>query len=234
MSTDCGVIDTPHGCTGFVYALGIAKGLFASKQASQILLTTADIPSYVIHSKDTYLRMLFGDAATATVLTSSFLESIGEFVYGTFSKNYEALKVIHSGSKEPITKDWLNLYKDEPNQMQHGRMLMDGAEIVRFSIQYVPKLLDDVLAKNQLTLEEIDLFIFHQASGFILDVLRRKCKIPEEKFFTNISSVGNTVSNSIPIAITDAIKSGKLKKGMKVALISFGIGFSWAGTVLKF
>jgi 3-oxoacyl-[acyl-carrier-protein] synthase-3 len=88
------------------------------------------------------------------------------------------------------------------------------------------------LEVNNLKFEEIDLFVFHQASSIILNALKRKCKIPDEKFYIYLKNVGNTVSCTIPIALYHAQKDGKLKRGNKVMIIGFGVGYSWGGTIM--
>jgi 3-oxoacyl-[acyl-carrier-protein] synthase-3 len=93
---------------------------------------------------------------------------------------------------------------------------------------------NDILKKHNYSIDDIDLFVFHQASYFMLDVIRRKCKIPKEKFFVNIENFGNSVSSTIPVALYDAEQKGVLKKGMKVVLAGFGIGYSWGATIIKY
>ena len=110
---------------------------------------------------------------------------------------------------------------------------MNGPEIFNFTISVVPKAVNDVLAKNELDIEDIDLFVFHQANKYMLDYLRKKIKIPEDKYYINLKDIGNTVSSSIPIALKMALCEGKLKKGDNVMLVGFGVGLSWAATVIK-
>jgi 3-oxoacyl-[acyl-carrier-protein] synthase III len=233
LKKECACFDLPVGCSGYVYALSMAKALLTSGQAHTALILTSEVPSHIIHPSDLYLRMIFGDAATATFLTNSFSSKIGKFVFGADGEGADALYVDRSSSRNPIDIEWLTQYKDIPGQMQHGRLHMNGSAIVNFSIKLVPQLLNDTLEKNNLKFEEIDLFIFHQASGFILNVLRKKCKIPEEKFVVCIENFGNTVSNTIPIALAESIAQGRAKKGMKIMLLGFGIGFTWAGTIIE-
>jgi 3-oxoacyl-[acyl-carrier-protein] synthase-3 len=233
LKKDCACFDLPMGCSGYVYALGLAKALLSSGQGTYAMILTSEVPSHIIHPKDLYLRMIFGDAATATILPKSFISNIGEFVYGTDGEGADSLYVDRSSARNPIDIDWIKQHQNVPGNMQHGRMYMNGPDIVNFSIKLVPKLLQNTLEKNNLTFEDIDLFIFHQASGFILSVLKRKCKIPDEKFFVYIKDVGNTVSNTIPIALAEAIKQNVAKEGMKVMLLGFGIGFTWGGTVIE-
>lgn len=229
----CGAIDVPLGCTGFVYGLSLAKALVESSQATNVLLLTSDVPSKVIHPQDSELRSIFSDGGASTLISFDACEQgIGNFVFGTDGKGYENLIVRYSGSREPITGQWLNQYKNADG-MKWGKMEMNGTEIFIFAIKVVPGLVKQVLEKNATRFEDIDLFIFHQASGFLLEILRKKIKIPKEKFFVYLENVGNTVSATIPIALKEAIKQGKAKKGDKILLAGFGIGYSWAGTVIK-
>ena len=109
---------------------------------------------------------------------------------------------------------------------------MNGPEIFNFTLDVVPKTFDEVLKKNGLTKKQIDLFVFHQANKFMLDVLRRTCLIPKAKFYVNMEDVGNTVSASVPIALARAEADGTLKKGMKVMIVGFGVGLSWGATII--
>jgi 3-oxoacyl-[acyl-carrier-protein] synthase-3 len=113
-------------------------------------------------------------------------------------------------------------------------MLMNGTNIFLFAVKKVPVLINDILEKNKLSKDDIDLYIFHQASFFILDVIRKKMKLPTDKVFVNVQDYGNSVSSSIPLAMYDAEKKGILKKGMKVVLAGFGIGNSWGATIIEY
>jgi 3-oxoacyl-[acyl-carrier-protein] synthase-3 len=177
---------------------------------------------------------IFGDAGVATIVQKSELGKIGRFVFGTDGSGAENLIVRDGSTRKPIDKNWLSKYGNETDCLAHGRMHMNGLEIARFSLQKVPSLLENVLFKNELSFEQIDLFVFHQASDFILKALKRKCKIPEDKFYTHFENIGNTVSCSIPIALYHAANEGKLKRGDKVMLLGFGVGYSWAGTIIEY
>jgi 3-oxoacyl-[acyl-carrier-protein] synthase-3 len=124
--------------------------------------------------------------------------------------------------------------KDEVNgnKRTENDLFMNGPEIFNFTIATIPKLIDDVLRKNNSDVSEINYFIFHQANKFMLDYLRKKLKIPSEKFYTNILNTGNTVSSTIPIALKDCIDNGKIKSGDKVLLCGFGVGYSWGATII--
>lgn len=110
---------------------------------------------------------------------------------------------------------------------------MDGPEIFQFTLGVVPKTVKEILLKTRLQLDEIDYFIFHQANAFILEHLRNKMKIPQNKFFMDLTDTGNTVSASIPIALSRAKQRGLVHSGMKVMLLGFGVGYSWGGCILE-
>ncbi len=233
LKSSIGALDINLGCTGFVYGLSLAKGLIASNQAAHILLITAETPSKVIHPKDEELKAIFGDGAAATLIAEDGIALIDNFIFGTDGSGAKNLSVERSGSKDPVDIDWLQAYVNEGG-LPIGRMQMDGIEIFIFSTKVVPKMINKLLAIHQLTMNDIDLFIFHQANGFLLEQLRKKLHISTEKFFVYLEGVGNTVSSSIPIAIKEAMNAKRIKKGDTVLLASFGIGYSWAGTIIKF
>jgi 3-oxoacyl-[acyl-carrier-protein] synthase-3 len=110
---------------------------------------------------------------------------------------------------------------------------MNGPEIFNFTLETVPKCMQELFSKTGKTLQDIDLFIFHQANKFMLEHLRKKTLIPPDKFFLFLSHCGNTVSSTIPIALKEAAKEGRLKDGDLVALVAFGVGYSWAATLLQ-
>jgi 3-oxoacyl-[acyl-carrier-protein] synthase-3 len=112
-------------------------------------------------------------------------------------------------------------------------MAMNGLEITRFSLEKVPLLLNKTLEKNKYSLEEIDLFLFHQANLRINEMLAQELKIPPEKVFNTIMKYGNTTAATIPIGMAEAVKAGKLNKGMTVASAAFGSGFSWASAIYR-
>jgi 3-oxoacyl-[acyl-carrier-protein] synthase III len=232
LSTALGAIDIPLGCSGFVYGLLMANSLINSKAAKNVLFLTGDAATKSIHPKDHELRMIFGDAMAVTLISESANNGISSFVVGTDGSGAPNLIIRGGCLAEKSTKDWVDKYPDA-GEMPYGMMLtMEGTEILNFSLKRVPPMIKELLEKESMTMDDIDLFIFHQASGFMLEVLRKKLKIPKEKFFTNIEYIGNTVAATIPLALYDAMKEGKAKKGDKVLIAGFGIGYSWGATIL--
>ena len=220
LNTNCGAFDFNLGCSGYTYGLAIAKGLIESGIGHNILLITSETYSKYLSKDDKSNRTIFGDAATATLISHTGLASIEKFVLGTDGSGAENLIVRNSGSKKEINES--------------DRLYMNGPEIYNFTLKSVPKLVEGVLQKNNVLSSEIDLYIFHQANLFMLNHLRRKLKIESEKFYTYMKEVGNTVSSTIPIALYHAMKEDKIKTDNTVLLAGFGVGYSWAGNILKF
>lgn len=233
LPTTAGALDFNLGCSAYVYGLSLAKGLIASGNATRILLITAETYTKHIHPMDKSVRTIFGDGAAATLVEFSEMESIGQFVLGTDGSGYDKLIVRSGGmrlksSPETSTEE----VDDSGNTRTQNNLFMDGAEIFSFTIATVPQTVKETLKKNRLSLEDIDLFVFHQANKYMLDFLCKKCKIPPDKFYMNFSDCGNTVCASIPIALFRAVQDGRLKSGMKVMLVGFGVGLSWGAVVV--
>lgn len=230
--TTAGAFDINLGCSGFVYGMGIAKGLIASEQAKNILFITSETYSKFIHPKDKSNKTIFGDAAAATLISTNGFAEILNFEYGTDGKGAENL-IVKNGGLRNFNKVASEIIDSYGNVHSDNHLYMNGSEIFVFTLSAVPKLVEKTLHKNKSKLDDIDLIIFHQANKFMLDSLRKKIKIAPEKFYTFLESCGNTVSSTIPIALYHANKENKLKENNKVLLAGFGVGYSWAGTVLK-
>lgn len=229
LSTSIGCFDLPYGCSGYVYGVGIAYGLLKAGIAKKILFLTADIPTKVIADDDLELRSIFSDIATASLITLDGTQNDTHFVYGTDGNGALDLYVEGSAFRPPVKADF-----KAPDNLVCGQMMMNGTNIFLFAVKKVPQLVNEILAKNKLTTEDVDLFVFHQASYFMLEVIRKKMKLAPEKVFLNIQDYGNSVSSTIPMALYDAEKKGVLKKGMKVLLAGFGIGNSWGATIINY
>ena len=208
MPTSVGALAFDHGCSGFVYGLSLAKGLISGGMAKKVLLVTAETYTKYIAPEDKSTRSIFGDGAAATLIDEDVAAKIGAFSFGTDG----------SGAEKLIVRD--------------GKLFMDGPDIFNFTLDVVPKTLDDVLAENNLTRDDIDLYVFHQANKFMLDTIRKVNILPRDKFYVNLETTGNTVSSTIPIALKQLGDAGKLQSVMKVMLMGFGVGLSWGATVI--
>lgn len=230
LSTNCGAFDFNLGCSGYEYGLAMAKGLIVGGMAKNVLLLTGETYNKYLHPRDKGNRTIFGDAATATVISTEGFAEIGDFVLGTDGSGAKYLIVKSGGARHPESFGDLE-FDEGGNPLSSDHLFMDGQEIFVFTLTKVPKMVKEVMAKNSLTMEDVDLFVFHQANKYMLEHLRKKVKIEESKFFVNLEKVGNTVSSTIPIALCDAKKQGLLKGN--VLLAGFGVGLSWGATVLK-
>ena len=230
LSTKCGAFDFNLGCSGYEYGLAVAKGLVSAGIACNVLLLTGETYSHYIHPRDKGNRTIFGDGASATVISTNGIASIGNFCLGTDGSGAERLIVKSGGARYPEKFNDL-VFDEEGNPISSDYLNMDGHEIFAFTLTKVPKMVKAVLMKNNLTMEDIDLFVFHQANKYILEYLRKKLKIEKDKFFDNLAFVGNTVSSTIPIALCDAREQGILKGN--VLLAGFGVGLSWGATIIN-
>jgi 3-oxoacyl-[acyl-carrier-protein] synthase-3 len=229
--TETGALDFNLGCSGYVYGLGLAKGLIETGQAETILLLTADTYSRFVSPSDRGVRTLFGDGATATLIEAvppaaeQFIEAP---VWGTDGRGGPNLIVRGGG-----VRSWSGARSGNGNGNGGHLIEMNGPEIFNFTASRVPALVENVLQRTCKTISDIDLFVFHQANQQMLDHLRQKIGIPREKFYVALEDCGNTVSCTIPIALKRAALEAALRPGDVVLLAGFGVGYSWAGTVIR-
>ena len=228
--TNAGALDFNLGCSGFVYGLSLAKGLVIAGIAKNVLLLTSETYSKYIHPKDKSNRTIFGDAATATLISDNGFAEILNFALGTDGRGANNLIVKTGGLRYPQQLDDLS-FDENGNPKSSDHLFMDGSEIFNFTLEMVPVLVEQTLQKNELSAEEINLYVFHQANKYLLNFLRKKIRIPEDKFYYAIENVGNTVSSTIPIALKEASKENLLKGN--ILLAGFGVGYSWGGTIIK-
>lgn len=234
LSKSSGALDFNLGCSGYVYGLSLAKGLIASGSAKNVLLVTSETYSKHIHPNDKSNKSIFGDAATATIVSSeSGFSEIQDFSFGSDGSGAENLIVKSGGLKHPEKLNEISVDENE-KEVYSDYLYMNGSQIFTFTLKAVPKLIKQVIEKNSYIQDDINLFIFHQANKYMLNFLRKKIKISEDDFYYYIKDVGNTVSSTIPIAIYNAMKEDRIKKGDNVLLAGFGVGYSWSGTVLKY
>jgi 3-oxoacyl-[acyl-carrier-protein] synthase-3 len=236
LPTSCGAFDFNLGCSGFVYGLAIAKGLIAGGMAKNVLLLTVETYTKYIHPKDKSVRTIFGDGAAATLVTHEEGDpcKIGEFLFGTDGKGASNLIVPAGAMAMPRSDETAEERVDEQGNVRSlNNLYMNGPEIFNFTLDIVPDTVKSLLARAKLSMDDIDLFVFHQANKFMLDSLRDKIGIPEEKFYLDMEDKGNTVSATIPIAMKDALDEGRIKRGDRLMLLGFGVGYSWAGCIVE-
>lgn len=230
LPTSCGAIDYNLGCSGFVYGLSLAKGLIFGGIAKNVLLLTAETYNKHLHPKDKGNRTIFGDGASASLISTEGFAQIGDFSLGTDGKGYENLIVRTGAMRHKSTANDLH-FDESNNPVSSDYLYMNGGKIFDFTADAVPLLMDDVLNKNKLSKDDINLFVFHQANKYMINYLRKLLEIEKEKFYVYLETVGNTVSSTIPIALCEAQKENRLKGN--VLLAGFGVGYSWGGVILN-
>ena len=238
LQKSCGAIDISLGCSGYVYGLGFAKGLILSGQAKNVVFITAETLSKTLHPDDKSNRALFGDAATATLITSQpdknrFCAEIKNFKYGTDGSGHDKL-IIKNSSTHSNKNQNESVYDEEGNFISNDDFLfMNGGEIFNFTAFEVPKLISETLKANSLEIDEVAMSVFHQANSYMLDFIRKRCLISKEKMYIDMKDVGNTSSSTIPIAICRLLEQKRINKSDQLLLSGFGVGLSMAGVVIK-
>ena len=232
LSKKIAAIDVNLGCSGFVTGLSLAKAIIVSGQAKNVLLLTAETYSKYMHERDKSNRTIFGDGAAATLVSTEGFAEVGEFVIGTDGEGAENLIVKTGGARHPQPMNDLK-FDDFGNPFSSDNLFMDGPAILNYSLDSIPQLVKDVLEKNHLEMDDINLHVYHQANIFLANLERRKLRIPQDRYYCNIEHVGNTVSSTIPIALCLALKDGTIKDGFIILSVAQGLGYTWGGFVLK-
>ena len=228
--------DFNMACSGYVYGLSMAHSFLLSGLAKKVLLVNADTYSKYINKGDRSARTLFGDGASASIIeineqSKGFLT----FDFVSSGKDYEKFYIPAGGCRLPrSTETQKEISNQSGNSRSSNNIHMDGMGVWSFINSLVPKQIKSFLKSNNLEISDIDLFVFHQASKMTLDSIIKMLKLDKDKVFINLNGLGNTVSASIPIALKDAMDQGKISKGDKILLAGFGVGMSYAATIIEF
>lgn len=230
--TFAGALDYDLGCSGYVYGLALAKGLISAYIAKNVLLLTADTTSKYLYDDDRN-RILFGDGASASLISTDGFAEICDFVKGTDGRGYDKL-IMRNGASRHCDKTGKTILDEEDNIQRDDYFYMDGSAIFNFTLDCVPQLIKDTIAKNNTDSESVDYYVFHQANKFMLNTIRKVCKVPKDKFYVNLEETGNTTSSTVPIGLKKSLENGSIGAGKQVMVAGFGVGLSWAATILKF
>ncbi len=230
--TKSGALDYNLGCSGCIYGLALAKGLIISGLAKNILLLTAETYNKYIHPSDKSNKSIFGDGAAACLISRDGFAEIGDFSFGTDGSGADNL-IVRTGAAR--IKEATGLYDiDEEGRIKYDDYLyMNGSAIFNFTLEKVPILMKEVLKNNNLSIEDVDFYLFHQANKFMLNTIRKVCAIPKEKFYINLENTGNTVSSTVLIGLKDSLEKEFIKSSQNVMIAGFGVGLSWGGCILK-
>ena len=224
LATRCGALDFNLGCSGYVYGLALADGLIQSGAAKKILLLTAETYSKYIDPEDRSLRTIFGDGATATLLTSAEERSLWGFQFGSDGSGGDMLLVADGGGRPQE-----DAIKPRHRKRWKSRLYMDGPSLINFTVEAIPHLVQEILDKNNLEDQDISHYLFHQATWKMLDQLRHRMNVDEQRLPIELADIGNTVSCTIPILIDRMRSRGSWRAESTNMLVGFGVGLSWAG-----
>lgn len=236
--SDIPSIDINHACAGYIYGLNIAHALIHSSQANSVLLITSDTYSKIIHPLDKSVRTLFGDGASATLITDSLIPDslnleILNFDLGSDGKKARSLYIKDGGTRNPINSESFKEITDDKGYIRRSKdLFMNGEDIFNFTIETVPNSLNALFRKTNISIENIKYFFFHQANKFILDFIGKKMNILE-KMIIDLENTGNTTSSSIPILFNNNYSKVVLNPNDLIVLSGFGVGLSWGSVLVR-
>jgi 3-oxoacyl-[acyl-carrier-protein] synthase-3 len=217
--------DLSAACSGFIFALQSGSALIESGQCEKVIIVGVDTMSSILDYKDRNTCILFGDGAGAVLLEPSEEYGIIDAIMrvdggGGKFLNMPAGGSLHRTSHETVDK-----------KMHY--IQLDGRTVYKFAVKGMADVSFEVASRNNLTNDNIDLFIPHQANKRIIDAAAKRLGLPDEKVLINISKYANTTAGTIPIGIVEAVETNRLKKGDNLILASFGAGFTWGATYIK-
>lgn len=222
-------LDIRQQCSGFVYGLSIADQYIRTGTYERVLLVGAEVQSagldYSTRGRD--LAVIFGDAAAAVVLGPTDGEGVISVHLHSQGKYHDMLWLEKPGSESSPTIT--------AKDLEEGRHFprMEGQTVFKHATKRFAESIQEVLAHNRITVEEIDLFFFHQANLRIIDAISKMVGIPPEKTFNNLQRYGNTTAASIPLCMSEAHEQGVLKRGQLICPVAFGSGFTWGSALIR-
>jgi 3-oxoacyl-[acyl-carrier-protein] synthase-3 len=216
---DAAAYDLLAGCTGFMYALAQAYGMVASGLSKRALVVGGDVLSKILDWQDRSTLVLFGDGAGAVVVEPVEQGGFLGFELGADGGGGESLWLPGSGSRYFADGDKL--------------VKMNGREVFKFATRVMVSSAEKVLAECELTVDDVDVYVPHQANKRIIDHAAKKLGIPAEKVVVNVDRYGNTSSGSIPLALADAAADGRLREGELVLMTGMGAGLTWGSALIE-
>jgi 3-oxoacyl-[acyl-carrier-protein] synthase-3 len=224
-ATHAGAFDVEAACSGFLYSISVATQFIKTGAYQKILVVGAETITRFIDFTDRNTCVLFGDGAGAVILESSEeKKGLGAFKLGAYGAGGKLLNIPAGGSHRPASIETVT-------NGEHF-VKMHGGEVFKLAVRAMADTSCEVLEREGLTTQDIDLFIPHQANFRIIEAVGKRLEIPSDKVWINIDRYGNTSAASIPISICEAVESGRLKRGMKLLVSAFGGGLTWASGVI--
>jgi len=226
-ATRAGAMQLTVGCTGFVYALITAQQFISTGACRTVLVVGAELTSRWMNYNDRSTCVLFGDGAGAVVVQATEADGCGlrGHVLGSDGSGAEHLIIPVGGVAQPTTEATL--------AQEQGGLRMNGREVFKFATRVLGTSLQQALGKADLTVDDIDLLVPHQANARIIDLAAREVGVPPEKVVVNVDRYGNTSAASVPLALSEAFDAGRVAPGDTLALVAFGAGLTWAAAIYR-
>ncbi len=220
-------LDIQAACSGYIYALSIAKAYIESGEYRTILLVASEKLSSIVNYQDRNTCVLFGDGAAACVISDRskgvFIEKV---LLGADGEQAELLMIPAGGSRHPATHETV----DKQLHFIH----MDGKEVYKHAVRRMEEVCKELLGSLSIGEEEVAWLIPHQANGRIIDLLAERLKIPIERIYITIHKYGNTSASSVGIALDELLREGWVKEGENILMAAFGSGFTWGASLLRY
>jgi 3-oxoacyl-[acyl-carrier-protein] synthase III len=224
-ASDAAAYDLAAGCTGFMYGIAQAYGMVESGLSRRALVVGGDVLSKLMNFADRSTCVLFGDGAGAVVVERATEEGFLGFELGADGAGGKDLELPAGGSRMPTTAETV------ANGAHYVHM--NGREVFKFATRVLVSSANDVLEQCNLAVEDVDVYVPHQANVRIIDHAIARLGIPKEKVIVNVDRYGNTSSASVPLALADAVSSGQLKQGDTVLMTGMGAGLTWGSAVMR-
>jgi 3-oxoacyl-[acyl-carrier-protein] synthase-3 len=231
----CAAFDINLGCTSYPYSLSVAHSMITAGVAHRALVLNADTLTTVIHPLDRGLVPLHGDGAAATLVESAAGPyGFRGFFLGTDGSGAQHLMIPASGARIPRSEETKREITDESGIVRtQEHLYMNGPAIFHFSVYKIPEVIRQALAQLDLTADDLDLVVLHQANKTMVDMVYRALEVPEEKRFYFMDRIGNLSGASTPVVLAEAWRQGRIRPGTRTLLASFGVGLSWGVAVIE-
>lgn len=223
LSEDCIAFDVNLGCSAYAYGVWLAASMISTQNLNRVLLLCGDTSNFGINPNDSATAMLFGDGGTATALEKSDGKEMKYFLK-TKGSGYKCI-MVPAGHARSRSNAWVEAADCE--------LAMSGSDVFSFTITDVPKSIKAFMSQYNININDVDMFVFHQANLFILKHLAKKIGIPMEKMPISIDRYGNTSGESIPLTLVDALGGENSNETIRLLLCGFGVGLSWGGIYLE-
>lgn len=232
LSEEIIAIDLTFGCSGYVYGLYEAA-LLLKGGCKRVLLCAGDTQSTLVNEKDRSMKMLVGDAGSATIVEEG--SDTMQFYFKTVGSGYESLIIPAGGCRMPSSAETgIEIEDEDGNIRSKENLFMDGMGVMKFALTEVPLAMDKMYEMTGCSKEDVDLFAYHQPNKLILDYLSNSMEIPAEKMPVGLQKVGNTASASIPMLLHTLYDRGfDLKNTKKIIACGFGVGLSIGAVTLN-